>query len=155
MTIEEISKEIPFKLDSEKYKTKEEFFAAYSKHLSIIATKAEYLGDDKLTKALDFLRKSLPKLDCLSPSEKEEWTEANNIVGFYIKRFSDEGKEEEQMLKDEIHCACIDVEEKYKEYLKACDDARMKETEYRSTYGEPSGIMHEDFYNEFNKDDTN
>lgn len=152
MTIEEISKEIPFKLDFEKYKTKEEFLAAYSKHLSIVATKAEYLGDEELTKALDLVRKYLPKLECLSQSEKEEWTAANNTVSFYIERFSEDGKEEEQMLKDEIHCACLYVEEKYKEYLRACNDARNKETEYRSIYGEPSGIMQEDFYNDINKD---
>lgn len=155
MTIEEISKEILFLLDTEKYKTKEEFFAAFSKHLSIIATKAECIGDDRLTEALDLMREYLPKMECLSQNEKEELTEANKIVGFYIERFSDEGKEDEQMLKDEIHCACLDIEEKYEEYLKACDYARKKEMEYRSKYGEPSGMMNESFYGNMDEDKSN
>lgn len=155
MTIEEISKEIPFLLNTEKYKTKEELFAALDKHYSIVATKVEYLGDLRLTEALDTIRKFLPNLEQLSPDEKEEWTEANKIVGFYIERFSDEGKEEEQMLKDEIHCACLDVEEKYEEYIKVCNYARKKEMEYRSKYGEPSGMMNESFYGNMDEDKSN
>lgn len=153
MTIEDISKEIPFKLDFEKYKTKEEFLAAFSKHLSIVATKAECIGDEKLTGALDIMRKYFPDLENLTKSEKEQWFAACKTITFYIERFSEEGKEEEQILKDDIQCACEDADEKYKEYLRACDEARKLENEYRTKYGEPSGVMREDFYNGTKEDE--
>lgn len=153
MTIEEISKEIPFKLDFEKFKTKEEITAAFCKHLSIVATKAECIGDKKLTEALDIMRKYFPDLNHLTKSEDAEWTEASNIIKFYINRFSDEGKEEEQMMKDDILSACQEAEDKYKEYLSACKEARALEKEYRTKYSEPSGMMREDFYKGTNEDE--
>lgn len=145
MSIEDIVKEIPFQLDLDKYKTKEQFFEAFNEHLNIVATKAEYLGYEDLTEAIDTMRNYLARIDSLSKTEEEKWKQANETISSYTHRYSDDGREEEQMLKDEINCACMDVKKAYDDYLKACNEARNLEMTYREKYGEPSGRISEDF----------
>lgn len=57
MTLEEVIKDLPFDAGGSTCHGREEFLAAMDKHLSIVAVKAETIGEEELTDAVDVFRK--------------------------------------------------------------------------------------------------
>lgn len=148
MTIEEIVKGTPFLVDTTKYHTKENLLKAIDRHLSIVAVKAEIVGDKKFTEAIDVVRKLFPRLGHLSSPKESEWKKASEVVAAYLHRFSEEGKFEEELLRSDIQCAYKEANDLAKKYYKLCDNVRELEKQYRDKYNKPSGAIPEDFYEE-------
>lgn len=161
MTIEEIAKDIPFDINplAAKERGETDLFAAFEKHLSVVAVKAETVGDEHLAALIDTVRKNLRgwlidtyspagSTPSLSPDKKAEVDAAwETIKTQYIDRFSDDGLDAHDMLVGDIEVALEECGKiLHTDFLKACQYARKLEKEYREKYGEPSGLMQEDFY---------
>lgn len=126
MTIEDILNNIP--LDMNKIKNRNDI----PKHFSVLAAKAEELGDTRLANALDKLKESLDY--CLFGVPEELYsTDMNNAIttiGIYETKEMD--KEDVQSFYDEIIKKCRDVKERIKDFVQI-------ENEYKKKHGEASG----------------
>lgn len=146
MTLEEIVKEIPFDIKGTNFAGKEEFFAAIKKHLSIIAVKAEIIGNKELTAALDTLRELIPKIETLTDDEKKAFEKASKVTNEYITAYGAEGQEEQDILAGDIYYIC----KEHDELLKRADELHKQacelETKFRNLYGKPSGAIKESSY---------
>jgi len=148
MTIEEVVKDLPFKIDMEANETKEDFFNNIKKHFDIVAVKSELTGNKELTSAIDTIRGLITRFNELSQEEMQDFNDAIRITGKYIKRYSDDGIKEETLLKEDIRAACDECDKILNvTYKKASMYARQLEETYRKKYGKRSGVMNEDFFN--------
>lgn len=144
MTLEEVIQDLPF--SAAPYKTKEELFTAWSKHLSIVAVKAEVVGNKKLTAAIDTLRALIPRIENFTEQEQADFAAASKVVGEFSHRFSKEGEEEKTELQMDILNLCQECDKHRHKAFDLLHKARELEREYRAKYGEPSGSINEKFF---------
>jgi len=150
MGIKEILDELPFKVTNEdgSLKSKEAFYSEYDKHLSILATKAEIIGEEELTNAIDILRQCMKKFASNEFTKEDESTLKSSLQTLEAceNRLNDDDLDERLLLRDEITAACQGADEALESYREKRNYVNKLEMEYRKKYGEPSGRMNEDAF---------
>jgi len=88
MTLEEVLKSLPFNPEEAGCKNQEEFIAAAERHLAVVAVKAEAIGEEELTDALDTFRSHFRKWAKgeASPEEKALTEAALSVIGKYTDK---------------------------------------------------------------------
>lgn len=88
MTLEEVIKSIPFDVTTATCEGREEFLSAMDKHLAIAAVKAEAIGVEELTDALDVYRKYFGAWvnGELPPEQKAIFDDASHTMTKYIDK---------------------------------------------------------------------
>jgi len=143
MTIDEVIKDLQKGIKASSIGTKEELIAALEKHFSIIAVKAEMIGEARLMEMCDTVKELLPKI--LSGKASEEDTDKLFHILGIIRTRCENYQEERDLLKGDIHNACEEYD-RQSLYLRELKDYVCKlENEYRKKYNEPSGIVNLSF----------